>query len=169
MIKQEEITYINNNPNLGIKVNWEALRKDYKSLVKAKNIYDPCKIPFEHIRYCVLMSTRKTGKTNTLLTMGLICAWKYGTMIAYVRQTEDMIEYRNIKTFFEIQLRNNYVSEITDGEYTGIEIKGDYASFVHYDEKMKVDKRSAPVVIFLSISKQQEYKSTLNLPNCNVC
>lgn len=168
MIKQEEITYINNNPNLGIKVNWEALRKDYKSLVKAKNIYDPCKIPFEHIRYGVLMSTRKTGKTNTLLTLGLICAWKYGTMIAYVRQTEDMIEYRNIKTFFEVQLRNNYISEMTGGEYTGAEIKGDYGCFVHYDEKMKVDKRSAPVVIFLSISKQLDYKSTLNLPNCNL-
>ena len=77
------------------------------------------------------MSTRKTGKTNTLLTMGLISAWVYGTMIAYVRQTEEMIDYRNIKSFFDVQLANNYVSIITGGEYSGIQIKGDYASFVH--------------------------------------
>lgn len=165
---KEEVKYIDNDPNKGIKVNWDLLRKYYKKLVKAKNIYNPCKIPFEHIRYCILMSTRKTGKTNTLLTMGLISAWVYGTMIAYVRQTEEMIDYRNIKSFFDVQLANNYVSIITGGEYSGIQIKGDYASFVHYDDKMKVDKRSAPIMVFLSISKQLSYKSTLNLPRCNM-
>lgn len=165
---QEETAYIDNDPNKGIKVDWEKLRKLYKKLVKAKNIYNPCKIPFEHIRYCILMSTRKTGKTNTLLTLGLLSAWVYGTMIAYVRQTEEMIEYRNIKSFFDVQLSNNYVSIITAGEYTGIQIKGDYAYFVHYDEKMKVDKRSNAVVAFLAITKQLEYKSTLNLPRCNM-
>jgi hypothetical protein len=165
---KEDVVYIDNDPNKGIKVDWELLRKYYKKLVKVQNIYNPCKIPFEHIRYCILMSTRKTGKTNTLLTMGLLSAWVYGTMIAYVRQTEEMIDYRNIKSFFDVQLSNNYVSIITGGEYSGIQIKGDYASFVHYDDKMKVDKRSAPIMVFLSISKQASYKSSLNLPRCNM-
>lgn len=164
----ENITYVDNDPNHGIDFSWAAICKEYKKLVKTKDIYDPTKIPFEHIRYAILMSIRKSGKTNTLVTMALISSWMYGTMMAYVRQTEEMIEYRNIKSFFEVQHRNNYVSIMTGGEYTGIEIKGDYAAFVHYDEKMKVDKRSAPVMVFLSISKQEEYKSSLNLPNCNL-
>ena len=166
--REENIKFIKNDPNKGIDFSWPELKKEYKKLVKAKGIYDPTKIPFEHIRYCILMSTRKTGKTNTLLTLGLISAWKYGTMIAYLRQTEEMIEYRNIKTFFDVQISNNYISKMTDGEYVSIQIKGDYAYFVHYDERMKVDKRSAPVVFFGAITKQQDYKSSLNLQNCNM-
>ena len=97
------------------------------------------------------MSIRKTGKTNTLLTMALISSWKYGTITAVIRQTEEMIEYRNIKSFFEVQTRNNYISIITGGEFTGVKIKGDYAYFVHYDENMKIDKYSDPVVYFMEV------------------
>lgn len=166
MIEQCDIKYINNNPNLGVEVDWAEVRKEYKKLVKAKNIYDPTKVPIEHIRYAIMMSTRKTGKTNTWLTFFLIAIWKYHGLLVYLRQTEDMIEFRNIKSFFEVQLANNYISIMTGGEYTGVQIKGDYASFVHYDENLKVDKRSAPIVFFASISKMEEYKSSLNLPNC---
>lgn len=168
MIEQVPVTYVDGIPDHGILFSWKELCKDYKKIVKAKNIYDPTLIPFEHIRYAILMSIRKTGKTNTLLTMALISAWKYGTIAVVLRQSEEMIEYRNIKSFFEVQLRNNYISTITDGEYTGIRIKGDYAYMVHYDENMKVDKQSDPVVYFMAITKVEEYKSTLNLPNCNM-
>lgn len=168
MVEKAEIKYLNNNPDNGIDFSWKEIIKDYKKIVKAKNIYDPTLIPFDHIRYAILMSIRKTGKTNTLLTMALISSWKYGTITAVIRQTEEMIEYRNIKSFFEVQTRNNYISIITGGEYSGVNIKGDYAYFVHYDSNMKIDKRSEPVVYFMAITKLEEYKSNLNLPNCNI-
>lgn len=165
-ILREPDIYIDGDKNKGIEIDWKKVLKYYKQLGCPENVYNPSKIPFANIRYSVQMSTRSTGKTTTWLLIGLILSCMYDNITAYVRQAENMIEYKEIKGIYNTIIAHNYVSKMTDGEYTGIEIKGDYAYMVHYDERMKVDKRSNPVCFFGAISKQQIYKSSLVLPTC---
>lgn len=170
MIEHEQICYIDDNPNKGIIVNYGKVRKAYKKIIKVSvgKLYDPCTIPFEKIRYAILMSTRKTGKTNTNLLFALIVWQMYGVTTAYVRQLESEITYNEIKSFFDVLRSFNYASLVTGDEYTDFEIRGSYGYLVHYDDRMKVDKRSDPFVWFGAIAAQAKYKSKLNLTKCQI-
>ena len=153
MIEHEQVCYIDDNPNKGIIVNFGKARKAYKKVIKASagKLYDPTTIPFEKIRYAVLMSTRKTGKTNTNLLIALILWQMYGVTTAYVRQLESEITYNEIKSFFDVLRSFNYAAIVTGDEYTDFEIRGSYGYLVHYDDRMKIDKRSDPFVWFGAI------------------
>ena len=167
MIEHEQVCYIDDDPNKGIIVNYGKARKAYKKVIKATGkLYDPTTIPFEKIRYIILMSTRKTGKTNTSLLFALVLWQMYGITTAYVRQLEREITYNAIKSFFDVLRTFNYASIVTGGEYTDFEIRGSYGYLVHYNENMKVDKRSDPFIWFGAISAQAKYKSKLNLTKC---
>lgn len=170
MIEHEEIKYIEDDPNKGIEVNYGKIRKAYKKIIKqgTGKLYDPTTIPFEKIRYAVLMSTRKTGKTNTNLLFALIAWQMYGITTAYVRQLESDITYNEIKSFFDVLRTFNYAAIVTGDEYSDFEIRGSYGYLVHYDERLKVDKRSDPFVWFGAISTQAKYKSKLNLTKCQI-
>lgn len=172
-IAKEEVHYYINpktgleDPNFGMILDHKKIRANYRKVLKsAQKLYDPTTIPYEKIRYAVLMSTRKTGKTNTNLLYWFVAWQMYGCTGAYIRQVESQITYNDLKTFYDVLRNFNYASIVTDGEYSDFEIRGSYAYLVQYDEKLKVNKRSDPFMWFGAISAQEKYKSKLNLIKC---
>ena len=103
-ITREPDIWIDGDRNKGVQINWPKVMKYYKQLGCPKNVYDPTKIPIANIAYSVQMSTRSTGKTTTWLLIGLILSCMYDNVTAYVRQSENMIEYKEIKGIYNIRV-----------------------------------------------------------------
>ena len=168
----EKIKYYDNKEEHGIIIDWaEAFRRYHKIIKKAKvtdPIYDPTTAPVYNAKYFLLLSERASGKTTNWIIMGMILNQMYGTVIQYIRQSEDMIAPSVAGNIFNVILSYNngyYVDACTNGRYRGIYIHWKKAYFCNYDEKGKpCDIAPDPFLQFLSIDKNFDYKSSYNAP-----
>lgn len=163
--------YINNNSGLGLKYNWVLIKKEWKKLEKifkklgVENIVlNPLDFDIHKHRYNIFLSERSRGKTTNFLLLGLVFNKLYGTVIQYIRQTEDDIKASNLQLLFDVIITNHYVEFLTNGEYNTIvyNARRFYYAFVENNEIKK--KSSKSICNVLSIQKQQDIKSTYNCP-----
>lgn len=168
----EKIKYYDNKEEHGIIIDWPKVWKEYRKLIKGAKLsdplYDPSTAPVTEAKYFVLMSERASGKTTNWLLVGMILNQMYGTVIQYVRQSEEMIKPSICGAIFNVILTYNcgyYVKAITGGKYYGIWIHWKKAYFVNYDENGKVkDVADDPFLQFLSIDNNINYKSGYAAP-----
>lgn len=162
--------YIKNKPELGIEYDWNLIRKEYNKLGVPAGYYE---IPWEAIqqghKYIISLSERSTGKTTNLgLLVGLIMNKLYGTVICYVRATEDEVSPSHATKLTEVIRTYNdgeYIKKLTNGEYNSIYYRWRQFYYCHIDENGEMDKKANdPIIQVLSVSKSNDYKSTLNLP-----
>lgn len=163
--------YINDNVALGIKYDWKQIRKDWQQFEKVFEkkgisdiVFNPLQFPVENNKYNIFLSERSRGKTTNFLLVGLLLNRRYGTVIQYIRQTEDDIKASNLQLLFDVIISNNYVEILTNGEYNTIiyNARRFYYAYVENNEVKKKDTKS--ICNVLSIQKQQDIKSTYNCP-----
>lgn len=163
--------YINNNSALGLKYDWVQIKKEWKKLEKyfkkigvSDVVLNPLNFEIWKYRYNIFLSERSRGKTTNFLLLGLLFNKLYGTVIQYIRQTEDDIKASNLQLLFDVIISNNYVEFLTDGEYNTIiyNARRFYYAFVENNEIKR--KSSKSICNVLSIQKQQDIKSTYNCP-----
>lgn len=168
----EKIKYYDNKEEHGMIIDWTEVFRKYHSIIKKAKvsdpIYDPTTVPIYNAKYFVLLSDRSSGKTTNWLIIGMIMNQMYGTVIQYIRQTEDMIAPSVAGEIFRVILSYNngyYVEAVTGGKYRGIYIHWKKAYFCNYDDKGKpCDIAPDPFLQFLSIDKNFDYKSSYNAP-----
>ena len=165
IIEKEEIKYIDDDIQKGIKVNWKKAFKYYDQLKCPKDIYNPSKeFKPDEAEYHVLISTRSTGKTTNFILLGMILYKMYGVEFAYIRQTDKMTQKQNMDKLTSVINAYRYVEMITDGEYNSTYYFAHKLYFVHIGADGKVDKKSDAVMQALDIAHHEIYKSTLNMP-----
>lgn len=160
-----EIEYIDNNESLGIKYDFNLIRKEFKKLKTPHWIFNPCKIPFDNCKWNVLMSSRSVGKTTQFILLGMCFNKLYGTQIQYIRLHEDMIMPKFTKELFSVIKKFKYIERLTGGEYTDVVLKNRRWYYCKYTEEGEIEKISPDhFMMMLSSDKNEIYKSSYNAP-----
>lgn len=168
VIDRIEPDYIGGNAANGIKINWQEIFDIYNKLGCPPNVYNPSELPIEKASWFVLTSERNTGKTTNLILIAMILNLRYGMKSAYLRQSADMITPKEMRNFMNVILACQYIQKLTDGEYNGVRYWARHYTFVFWDEDGKKAKESDPFLWVGSVAENEVYKSTLNLPTCNM-
>lgn len=157
--------FIDGKHNNGIIYDYSSIRKEFRKLKIPAEYYNPSKSPFDKCKWFINLSDRSTGKTTNWLLFGMTMNKLYGTVIQYVRQTNDMITPRNSKNLFDTILDNNYVSKLTDGKYNTIVYKAKRWYYAKSDENGEiVEQKNNHFMCMLSIDNAENYKSSYNAP-----
>ena len=169
MAKREPvIKYYDNKESHGMIIDWSKVWREYNKLKVPGEFFSPVGTPVEKAKYIVEMSERSTGKTTNWLLVGMILYRMYGTVIQYVRATDDQIKPSVAKGIFNVILgyeNGRYIEEITDGEFNGIYIHWQKAYFCHYNEEGERDRIDDNYFMcYLSIQSNYSYKSVYNEP-----
>lgn len=164
----ETISYIDNNPVLGVCYDWPKIIAAYKALHCPDTVYSPCKTIREGTeagcRWYVGMSKRETGKTTNWLLIGLIMWWMYGTQIQYVRQDEDMIAPKNTKDMFNVILEHDYISTITEGQYNTIVYRSRRWYLAKREDGIITAEASEHCCFMCDVVHYEDLKSGYNAP-----
>lgn len=149
----EKIRYIDNNPDLGIKYNWDKITKLYRSLdiPPEYDFTEIIPIGDDNLTWYNLNSERSVGKTTNLLLYGMCMNVMYGTQIQLVRHRIEQASYytelfRTIVDYKEA----HYITTLTKGKYNSVKYfqKRFYLQLV--DEKGKeLERDSIPFCIAL--------------------
>lgn len=157
--------FIDGKRNNGIIYDYPTIRKEFRKLKIPTEYYNPSKSPFDKCKWFINLSDRSTGKTTNWLLFGMTMNKLYGTVIQYVRQTNDMITPRNSKNLFDTILDNNYVSKLTDGKYNTIVYKAKRWYYAKSDENGEIlEQKNTHFMCMLSIDNAENYKSSYNAP-----
>lgn len=119
-VTEEDIKYINGDPEKGIQYDWRKIRKKLKELGIPCEYYNPGTAPLELIQWFVEISERAVGKTTGWLLLGLIMFQLYGTVVIYTRSRRDMIAPKNAISLYNVIKANDYISKITHDRWNTI-------------------------------------------------
>ena len=84
----ENLQYIDNDLNKGLKYNFKKIFKEFKKLNVPGDVHTPLETNLARNKYIVEMSERSVGKTTNWLLLGLCMFKLYGTQIQYIRQNQ---------------------------------------------------------------------------------
>ena len=155
----------------GLNIDWKAVKKIYDGLGVPDGFY---KIPWGAIRggnkYLIPLSQRSTGKTTNVILLGLCMSkwsdWKI--QIAYIRPTEGEIAQSHAERLTEVINTYNdghYIKTLTDGKYNCLVWHWRQFFFALRGEDGKiVDRAEKSIIQCLSVEREIDYKSTLNMP-----
>ena len=150
-------------------MNIKNIIKKYRKLKCPDGYFDPTPLPYYRDKYFIICTERSTGKTTNVLLFAMCAHWLEGSQIAYLRQYSDMIERRNLRQLFTTIQECGYIEKITEGRYKHLVYKSHGWYYCNYDDEGKVlDCATDPFMLCLSIDQNELYKSTLNMPTCNI-
>lgn len=159
------IKYILDNPEYGIQYDFKKIRKEFNKLGIPPDVYDPTTAPLERAKYFVETSERNIGKTTNWLLLGMVMNAMYGTIIQYIRQTENMIMPKSLKNLFAVILEYGYIEKITDGKYNSVVYKSRRYYYALVDDSGKVIEQAPEHFMFCAcIEKAEDLKSSYNAP-----
>ena len=177
MPKKPVIEYLENpatgvpDPQMGIKYDWNLIRKAYKSLGCPDDVYDPTVMPLEIAKYFHLASSRSVGKTTNILLLGMCMHELYGTQLVYIRQHESAIErkYLDSSTGLFTAIKTwNYASKITDGRWNSVEYYARVWRYVNRDDTGKIiEKCPTSFMTCVSIDQTEQLRSTFSATNAD--
>lgn len=154
------------------KINWQKIHKRYKEVLGEHN-YKTYANPFGHSipsnRWFLDLSERDSGKTTDWLILALILWEEYGYGTAYVRTDLQQLTYAKVKNLFNVILENDYISKITKGKYDSIAYNriGKTWNLLNTTGD-SIETQEESCLYGLAVSEQESYKSTLNLPKCEL-
>ena len=165
--------YYDNIEEHGKIIDWRLVFRDYRKLIKGAKvtdpIYDPTTAPVYECKYHMLMSERSSGKTTAWLLIGMVMHKHYGTIIQYVRSSEDMIKPSIVGEIFRVILgykSGYYIRELTGGRWNTLYYHWKKVYYAEADENGKiVEHDSRPILQFLSVDQSQQLKSGYNAPD----
>lgn len=160
-----QVKYIDNDMSKGVLYDYDLIIKEYKKLKIPKDYFNPTHLPFNKSAYFHLMSIRGTGKTTNLLLLGMVQNKLYGTIISYIRQTENQIMPKFTSHLFNVIIENGYIEKITDGKYNNVTYKSRRYYYCKTNDKGDIeDVCPNYFMVLLAVDKWQDYKSTFNEP-----
>lgn len=150
-------------------LNFTKYIREYNKLKCPADVYNPCKLPFDRDKYFVICSERSIGKTTNIILFGMIAHEVDGIQIQYIRQTEVMLEPKNMRQLFDTILAFDYVSKITKNKWSSVLYYARGWYYCNRDEAGKVTEQdSTPFMFCLAINRNIVYKSTYNSPTGNI-
>jgi hypothetical protein len=159
-MKSVKIEYIDGNKQLGIKYDFNLIKKEFRKLKIPKDVYDPTKLPLEMCKWFLSMSERSRGKTTNLILLGMIFNKLYGTRIQYIRSGEDKIAPKITKNLFDTIKLYGYVEKLTDGKYNSVEYNSRKWFLCNRDLEGNItEKAETQFMDMLAVSKSEDYKS----------
>lgn len=167
-IEREELQYYDGHQEHGFIIDWPEIFRLYNSLGCPKHVFNPSTLPINDAAWFVLTSERNTGKTTNLILIAMLLWAKYGAVSAYIRQNTDMITPKEMKNFMNVIINNGYIQKITNGRYNGVRYWARHYTFVEWGTDGKKAAESDPFLWVGAINEHETYKSTLNLPTCNL-
>lgn len=162
--------YIENKKEYGIDYNLKPIIKRFKALEIPNDVYHPPITALEKAKYIFNLSDRSRGKTTNWLLLGMCFNAEYGTIIQYIRQTEDMTRETTLKHLFEVINtfdNGRYVLTLTDDQYNNVGYDRSTKSFYYRcidDEGKELCRKESHFCKVLSIDKNYDLKSTYNAP-----
>ena len=160
-----KVKYINDNPELGVLVDWKKVFKEYEKLGCPKDVYSPLHALRQGCKYNVAISERSTGKTTNWLLLGMVLNKLYGIQIQYIRQTEAMITPKNINSLMDVIKQFGYVEKLTDGRYNSVEYRARNWRYVRTDpDTFEVVERSDSFMYCMDLDHNETLKSSYNAP-----
>lgn len=167
-IEREQLKYYDGHPQHGYIIDWKEIFSLYDKLGCPPEVFNPGTVPINDAAWFVLTSERNTGKTTNLILIAMLLWAKYGAISAYIRQSDDMVTPKEMKNFMNVILNNAYIQKITAGEYNGVRYWARHYTFVRWDKEGKKEAESDPFLWVGALNEHETYKSTLNLPTCNL-
>lgn len=168
------IKYINNRESNGIQYDLSKIRKIYRKL-NIPNEFDFIDFGIlERNKIMVDLSERSIGKTTAWLLLGMCFNYFYDTKTIYVRESDEMIKPSKCQKLFDtIKTFNNgeYINKLTNGKYNSVVYHWKsmyYANIFEENGKIITEKSPEPFLYFMSIDKNEEYKSTFNSPTGDI-
>lgn len=162
----ENIKFIDNNKEHGIKYDFTRIRKEFYKLKCPENAYNPFK---SHVirsgQWYLDLSERSTGKSTNWILLGMVMNKLYGTQIIYIREVVDMIRPAHSSQLFKTILEWDYICKVTDGEYNSVK----YQSRSWYYLNTETGAISPePFMLALSLDENILNKSSLNAPRGDI-
>ena len=151
-------------------IDYKKIMREFCKLGVPKEYQIPPILEMAYSSYIIQCSERRMAKTTNWLLVGLCMNKLYGSVVQYVRQTEDMTRKSNIEKLVEVINSNvHYIDKLTNSEYNHIGYKYMNKCFVY--EKIENDKviaESKEIIHILSVDKSEIYKSGYNAPNGDI-
>lgn len=166
--------YINDDISLGIEYDWKLIKKEYDKLKVPKEFYQiPWNAIINNNKYIIPLSERSTGKTTEWLLIGLCMNKLYGTVIQYIRATEDELKpshAENLVRVIKEYANAKYIIQLTDGEYNDIYYHWKKFYYCYRDEESGIitKKSEMEIIQCLSVDNNMDYKSSYNAPKGDI-
>lgn len=156
--------YINGDINKGIAYDWQLLRRDLAALGIPAHVYNPVGCPFEKSHLFVNLSDRSVGKTTNWLLLGGCMNKRYGTILHYVRDREDMITPKALQDLFTTIVEHGYIEKLTDGKYNNVYYHARRWYYCRVENEEIVEKAENHFMFCCSVEKAMVLKSSYNAP-----
>lgn len=164
-----EIKYHDGKKSMGIIYDWKKIRKEYAKLKCPKDTYYPLSCSPDECGYVWALSDRSRGKTTNCLLLGMVMNSLYGTIIHYLRISEDMCKPRNLKDLFDTILQYGYIEKITGGFYNSCFYYAKRWYYCTRDENGEIiDKAESHFMICFGINESDTLKSSYNAPTGDI-
>ena len=162
----EKITYINDDIKLGIEIDWNKVRKEYKKLNIPKDTHYPLKADLSKTGYVIDLSDRSRGKTTNKLIVGLLLFKMYGIELQYIRQKKADCALKMIRDLYETVKQFHYIEKIFDNAYNDITYYGKRWNLVYRntDTGEVEDFCEDYCTICHGLDESDSLKSTFNAP-----
>lgn len=150
-------------------LNFQKIITEYKKLKCPPDVYNPCKLPFDRDKYFVICTERSIGKTTNILLFGMIAHKIHGTQLQYIRQTETMIEPKNMRQLFATIEQFDYIQKITKNRWSSVLYYARGWYYCNRDDNGKViEQEEKPFMYCLAINRNMIYKSTYSAPDGDI-
>lgn len=165
--------YIRNNPINGIDYDYKLINKEFaKMLKKCKapaGLYDPARIPFNDVKWTVLMSERSSSKTTQILLYCMMINKLYGVKSCYVKKRKEQITKSMYQLLFKVITDPvyGYIEYLTNGKYNTVQVTTDkFCYYIKTDEAGKITEVSnEPFMVLMSVDQYDRYMSSFNVPD----
>lgn len=168
----KDYNFIENCEENGIDYDFRKIYAFYRKL-GIPDDYDF--IPWDVIttvKYFVMMSSRSIGKTTNVLLLGMVFNALYGTLIEYIRVTEDEIKASVVEKLFSTingYKNGEYVKILTGGKYNSTFYHWRQVYYCSRDQECKIiEIAPEPFLHFSSIEGASDLKSGYNAPKGDI-
>ena len=146
-------------------IDHQRATREYRKLGIPDGYFDPTECPLNQAKYFNILTERASGKTTNVLLYGMCCNKLFGTVIQYIRQTEQMLAPKNARNLMDTIITNGYIQKLTDGKYDNAVYKARRWYYCRYGEDGKVAEQDTdPFMVCLSLDQTDVYKSSYNAP-----
>lgn len=157
--------FIDGKEERGLLYDLRAIKKVYDSLGIPKEFFQLPWSALSNDKIIIELSERSTGKTTNWLLFGLCMNKLYGTVIQYIRATENMLSPSFSEKLVEVirsYKEGEYIKKLTDGKYNSIYYHWRQYFYCLVEDGKIIEKSEEPIIQCLSVDRNHDYKSSYN-------
>lgn len=109
--------------------------------------------------YYVVFGERSNGKTYSALSYALENYANHGEQFAYIRRYGEDIRRKNLSNLFSGHVENNFINDITGGNYQSVIYSSSKFYMTHVDEDGEIKQDDSPCGFAFDLNAMEHYKS----------